>query len=140
MLLSVRKGSEYALITKYTRVINILGFWICQGYTRFWIKCFMIGVFWNYDEMSWILNMPNSEDSEYVLNVLELHMVLNKIPHNRYLRGFWICLEFWICECYTGFCRKWSIIHVWQSFENPQIVSILRVEFTMAVKVTIGSV
>ena len=32
--------------------------------------------------------MPNSEDSEYVLNVLELHMVLNKIPHNRYLRGF----------------------------------------------------
>ena len=37
--------------------------------------------------------------SEYarVLNILELHMVLNKILDNRYL---------------TGFCRKRPIIHV----------------------------
>ena len=34
------------------------------------------------------------------------------------MAGFWICLEFWICQCYTGFCRKRPIIHVWQSFEN----------------------
>ena len=26
--------------------------------------------------------------------MLGLHMVLNKILHNRYLAGFWICLEF----------------------------------------------
>ena len=53
-------------------------------------------------------------DSEYarVLNMQGLHIVLNKILHNRYLTGFWICLEFWICQCYTGFCRKRLIILV----------------------------
>ena len=72
---------------------------------------------WHYDEQVLV--------SEYamVLNMLELHMVLNKILHNRYLTGFWICLEFRICQCYTGFCRKVSIIHVWQSFNNHSILN-----------------
>ena len=36
----------------------------------------------------------NNLDSDYarVLNMLGLDMVLNKIFHNRYLTGFWICL------------------------------------------------
>ena len=72
---------------------------------------------WHFDEYVLV--------SEYamVLNMLELHMVLNKILHNRYLTGFWICLEFRICQCYTGFCRKLSIIHVWQSFNNHGILN-----------------
>ena len=108
--LRYRQGSQCALISEYTRVVNILGFWICQGYTRFWIKLFMIDV-WQYCEYNL--------DSEYVrvFNMLELHMVLNKILHNRYLTEFWICLELWICQCYTGSCRKRPIAHVWQSFE-----------------------
>ena len=52
-----------------------------------------------------------------ILNMLGLDTVLNKILHNRYLTGFWICLEFWICQCYTGSCRKRHIIYVWQGFE-----------------------
>ena len=79
-ILDIRQGSEYALISECTRIINIPGFWICHGYTRFWIKYLMIGV-WHYDEQAL--------DSEYVrvLNMLELHMVLNKIPRNRYWQG-----------------------------------------------------
>ena len=55
-------------------------------------------------------------DSKYhkVLNMRKLQMVLNEVPHNRYLTGF----EFWICQCYTGFCRKRSIISARPSFEN----------------------
>ena len=39
-------------------------------------------------------------DPEYawILNMLELHMALNKLLHNRYLTGFWTCLQFWICH------------------------------------------
>ena len=61
----------------------MLGFWICQGYTRFWIKYFMIDV-WQYSKYAL--------DSEYsrVLDMLGLHMILNKILHHRYLAGFWI--------------------------------------------------
>ena len=43
--------------------------------------------------------------------------VMNEISQNRYLTWFWICLEFWLWQFYTGFCRKRSIVHVWQSFE-----------------------
>ena len=55
-------------------------------------------------------------DSEYatVLNMLGSQKVVNKIFHHKYLTGFWICLEFWNYQCYTGFCRKQPIIHVWQ--------------------------
>ena len=72
------------MISEYTRVLNILDFWICHGYTRFWIKYFVIDV-WQYSEYAL--------DSEYatVLNMLGLHQVVNKIFHHRYLTGFWIC-------------------------------------------------
>ena len=88
----------------------MLGFWICQGYTRFWIKYFVIDV-WQYSEYAL--------DSEYatVLNMLGSHKVVNKIFHHKYLTGFWICLEFWKYQCYTGFFRKQPVIHVWQVSE-----------------------
>ena len=50
-------GFWCALIPEYTRVVNILGFWICQVYTRLWIKYLMVG----FDimlNMPWVLNMP----------------------------------------------------------------------------------
>ena len=55
-------------------------------------------------------------DSEYAtdLNMLGPHKVVNKIFHDKYLTGFWICLEFWKYQCYTWFCRKQPVIHVWQ--------------------------
>ena len=64
-------------------------FWICQGYTRFWIRNFLIDVL-QYSE--YVL------DSEYatVLNLLGLHKAVNKIFYQRCLTGFWICFEFWI--------------------------------------------
>ena len=106
-ILDVRQGSKYALFSEYTRVLNILGFWVRQGYTRFWIKYFVIDV-WQYSEYAL--------DSEYAaaLNMLGLHKVVNKIFHHRYLTGFWICLKFWKYQCYTGFCREQLVIHVWQ--------------------------
>ena len=98
------------MISEYTRVLNILGFWICHGYTRFWIKYFLIDV-WQYSEYA--LN------SEYVtvLNMLGSHKVVNKILHYKYLTGFWICLQFWKYQCCAGFCRKQPVIHVWQVSE-----------------------
>ena len=97
--LDIRQGSEYALISEYTKVLNILHFGICQVYTRFWIKYFVIHV-WQYSEYAL--------DSEYatVLNMLGSHKVVNKIFHHKHLTGFWICLELWKYQCYTGFCRK----------------------------------
>ena len=58
-------------------------------------------------------------DSEYAttLNILGSHKVVNKIFHHKYLTGFWICLEFWKYQCYTVFCKKQPVIHVWQVFE-----------------------
>ena len=57
--------------SEYTRVVKILGFWICQGCTRFWIQLFMIDI-WHYYEYALY--------SEYarVLNMLRLLMVLSK--------------------------------------------------------------
>ena len=105
-MLDIGQGSEYALISKYTRVLNILGFWICQGYTRFWIKYFVIDV-WQYSEYAL--------DSEYVtvLNMLGLHKVVNKILHYKYLTGFWIRVEFWEYQCYTGFYKKQPVVRDW---------------------------
>ena len=62
-MFDIRQGPEYALISEYTRVLNILGVWIGQGYTRFGIKYFGIDV-WQYSEYTL--------DSEYatVLNML----------------------------------------------------------------------
>ena len=118
------------------RVVNILLFWICQGYTRFSIKYFMIAV-WQYCEYAL--------DSEYarVLNMLGLYMVPNKILHNIYLPGFWMCLEFWTCQCYLGFCRKRPIIHVWQSFDYSSGSQYARAWVCMGckyAKVTLGFV
>ena len=99
-----------SLISEYTMVLIILGFWICLCYARFWIKYFVIDV-WQYYEYAL--------DFEYVtvLNMLGLREVVNKIFHYKYLKGFWMCLEFWIYQCYTGFCRKERVIHVWQVSE-----------------------
>ena len=109
-ILDIRQDSEYALSSEYTRVLNILGFWICQGYTRFRVKYFVIDV-WQYSEYAL--------DSEYamVLSILGSHKAVNKIFHYKYLTGFWIYLEFWKYRCYTGFCRKQPVIHVWQVSE-----------------------
>ena len=107
-ILDIRQSSEYALISEYTRVVNILGFWwMYQDYTRFRRKYVAIDV-WQYSEYAW--------DSEYAtfLNMLRLHKDVNKTFHHRYLTGFWICLEFCIYQCYTGFCRKQPVILVWQ--------------------------
>ena len=85
---------------------------------------------WHYDELAL--------DSEYVtvLNMLELRMVLNKIPYNRCVAGFWVCLEFWIWQRYTGFCRKRPIIHVWQSLDNSSDHQYARLEYTRAMNMT----
>ena len=79
----------------------MLGFWICQGYTRFWIKYYVIDV-WQYSEYAL--------GSEYatVLNMLGSHKIGNNIFHHKYLTGFWICFEFWKYQCYTEFSRKAS--------------------------------
>ena len=74
--------------------------------------------------------------SEYgrVLNMLTLHMALNKIFHNRYMNMcyvLWICLEFWICQSYIGICRKHHIMHVWQSISRVLIM--LGLEYTSVV-------
>ena len=94
--------------SKYASIQDILGFWICQGYIWFSIKRFIIDIL-KYSEYAL--------GSEYarVLNMVGLHIVLNKILHYRYLTGFWIFLDYricyglniqglWICEGYTGFC------------------------------------
>ena len=47
-----------------------------------------------------ILNMS------WILNMLGLHKVVNKIFRHRYSAWFWICLKFWKYQCYTEFCRK----------------------------------
>ena len=106
---------------------HLAGFWICfdfriyqsSEYTRFpnisglhkvLKKYFVIDV-WQYSEYAL--------DLEYVtvLDMLGSHKVVNKILHHKYLTGFWIYLEFWKYQCYTGFCRKQPAIHVWQVSE-----------------------
>ena len=88
-----------------TRFLNMSGLY------KFWIKYFMIDV-WQYSEYDL--------DSEYatVANMLGSHKVVNEIFHHKYLTGFWICLDFWKYQCYTGFCRKQPVIHVWQVSEH----------------------
>ena len=70
-ILDIRQGSEYAFISEYARVLNLIGFWISQGYTRFWIKYFVIDV-WQYSEYAL--------GSEYatVLNILGSRKVWRK--------------------------------------------------------------
>ena len=102
------------MISEYTRIVNLLGFWICQDYTRIWITYFMIGV-WQHSEYA--LDFGYAK----VLIMLGLHMILNSILQHRYLTVYWICLVFWICHFYTRFCRKRPITNVWL------FLSILRV-------------
>ena len=59
-----------------------------------------------------------------------MHKVVNKIFHHRYLTGLSICLEFWICQCYTGFCRKQPVIHVGRSLSTPWGLNMLGLEYT----------
>ena len=63
------------------------------------IKYFIIDVWQNYEYAS---------DSQYarILSMLALQKVLNQFLHNKYLGGFSLCLEFWICKYYIGFLRK----------------------------------
>ena len=82
--------------------LNILGFWIYQD---------IVIDIWQYSEYA-----LNSEYST-ALNMLGSLKVMNKIFHQKYLTGFWICLEFWKCQCYTGFCRLKLVTHVSQVFK-----------------------
>ena len=90
-------------------------FWICQGYTRFWIKYFLIEA-WQYSEYGL--------DSEYVkvLNPLMLLKAVSKIFNHSYLTGFWICLEFWIYHCYTRFCRKQPGLNICKGREYAKVL------------------
>ena len=63
----------------------------------------------------------------------ELHKVLNKTFHQRYLTVFSICLEFWIYQCYTGFCRKQHVIHLWQVSEYSWAFNMLGLEYARVV-------
>ena len=69
-ILNILQGSEHALISEYTIVMNKAGFWICQGYRSFY-KILTIDV-WQYSEYAWVSNM------------LGLHMALDKCLHHRY--------------------------------------------------------
>ena len=71
--------------------------WMIYFMTIFWIRL----IFWIWQG----------------LNILGLHKILNKILHHGYFTGLWICFKLWICQCYTGLCRKRPIINVWQESE-----------------------
>ena len=106
-ILDIRQGSEYALISENTRVLDILRLVNISGLHKVLNKIFpdiCLVVLW-----IWL-------DSEYVtiLNILRLHKIVNKIFHQRYLTGLWTCLEFWMCQCHTWSRRKQTVIHVWQ--------------------------
>ena len=91
----------------------LTGFWICFN--------FRIYQSWEYIRVlkyarvtqgfEWHISWQHSEyalDSEYarVLNMLGLHKILNKILHHRHFIELWICFKLWICQYYTGLCRK----------------------------------
>ena len=80
LILDIWQSSDNALISEYSRVLNIPGLWICQGYTRFWIKYLLIDI-WHYS--------IHVLDSEYatVLKMLRLHKVVNKIFHHTFWQG-----------------------------------------------------
>ena len=128
-MLYIRQGSEYVSISEYTRVLNKLGFWICQGYTWFWIKYFVIDV-WQYSENAMFLNMLGSrkvvnkifhiniwQDPEYVSSSENTSVTQGSVENSlsyvfdRVLSIPWalnlIGLEYtwlWICQGYTWFC------------------------------------
>ena len=85
-MIDVWQCSEYALDSKYARLLNMLGLYraLCKLYSRYF-ECLE----------SWI-----SSGFECIrsLNMLELQTVLNKIFHRRYLTGFWIYCSFKICK------------------------------------------
>ena len=78
--------------------------WICQGYI--WMSYFKTAIrihtgFWIWQSSKCSM----------------VAQILNKILHHKYFTGFWICLELWLCQCYTAFCRKRPIINVWKDSE-----------------------
>ena len=77
-------GSEYTAVSKYSKVLNILGFGIYQGLLR---KSYIIYAWQDSKYLS---------GSEYgrVLNMPRLHKALKKTLYYRYLIGFWIRLLF----------------------------------------------
>ena len=70
-MLYIWQGFEYTLIKRYLKVLNMIGFWICQGYTRLSRKLYTIDA-WQGSEYS--------VNSEYVrvLNIPGLHKVQDK--------------------------------------------------------------
>ena len=96
------------------------GFWICFDFRIY--QSSEYARFLNMSGLHQVLNKIFREyalDSEYgtVLNMPGSHRFVNKIFHHKYLTGFWICFDFWKYQCYTGFCRNQSVIHVWQVSE-----------------------
>ena len=75
------QGSDYSI----PQVLQIPGFQICEGYTRFLKKCCIIDA-WQDSKYS------SGSKHGTVLNVPGLRKVLKKTLHYRYLIGFWICL------------------------------------------------
>ena len=92
--------------SQYTRFLNM------SGYTRFWIKYFVIDV-WQYSEYATVLNMLGS------------HKVVNKIFHHKYLTGFWICLEFWKYQVEN------NLSHMFDRFLSiPWALNLIGLEYT----------
>ena len=107
---------------EYTRVVSILGFWICQGYTRFWIKYFMIDI-WQYYEYALYSKYAR------VLNMLRLLMVLSKFT----------IIDIWHGSEYA--CVIQGSVQNGPSYMLDRALSILRVinlghEYTKVVNVT----
>ena len=109
--------------SEYTTVVNILGFWVCQGYTRFRIKYFMIDI-WRYYE--YVLY------SEYarVLNMLRLLMVLNKFS----IIDIWHGSEY--ASTIQGSVQNGPSYRFDRAFSIPRGINMLGHEYTRAVNMT----
>ena len=112
----------HAFISEYTRILNMLGFWICQGYTRFWIKYFVIDV-WQYSE--------HALDSEYatVLNILGSLKAVNKIFHINIWQGSEYASSSENTSA-TGFSRKQKPIMFDRFLSIPWALNLPGLEYT----------
>ena len=100
----------------------MLGFWICQGYTRFWIKYFVIDI-WQYYEY------PLYSKYARFLNMLRLLMVLKKFS----------VIDIWHGSEYA--CVIQGSVQNGPSYMFDRALSILRVinlghEYTKVVNMT----
>ena len=113
--------------------MNILGFWICQNYTRFWIKYFTIDVWQYYEyvldcEHATVLNMLDHtmlwikfsiiniwQGSEYASSSENTSVTLGSVGHTC-LTGSWLFIGLlicqglnkqgsWICQGYIVLCK-----------------------------------